>query len=57
VAGELPRHLDPDELSGHLLGVVLGIRVLARTRAKRHLLEAVAQPALALLDLPKFRKH
>jgi TetR/AcrR family transcriptional repressor of nem operon len=56
-AGQLPRHLDPDELSGHLLGVVLGIRVLARTRAKRHLLEAVAQPALALLDSPKSRKR
>jgi TetR/AcrR family transcriptional repressor of nem operon len=56
-AGQLPRHLDPDELSGHLLGVVLGIRVLARTRANRQLLEAVAQPALALLDPPRSRPH
>ena len=56
-AGQVPRELDPDEASSHLLGVVLGIRVLARTRAKRCLLEAVAQPALALLDPPKSRKH
>ena len=56
-AGQVPRGLDPDEASSHLLGVVLGIRVLARTRAKRRLLEAVAQPALALLDPPKSRKH
>ena len=56
-AGQVPRNLDPDEASSHLLGVVLGIRVLARTRAKRRLLEAVAQPALALLDRPKSPKH
>jgi hypothetical protein len=31
---------------------VLGIRVLARTGAKRGLLEGVARPALELLDLP-----
>ena len=56
-AGQVPRELDPDEISSHLLGVVLGIRVLARTRAKRRLLEAVAQPALALLNPPKSRKR
>jgi TetR/AcrR family transcriptional regulator, transcriptional repressor for nem operon len=33
-----------------LLGVLLGIRVLARTRPERALLEGVARPALALLD-------
>jgi TetR/AcrR family transcriptional repressor of nem operon len=33
-----------------LLGVVLGIRVLARARPQRALLEGVARPALALLD-------
>lgn len=56
-AGQVSRNLDPDDASSHLLGVVLGIRVLARTRALRRLLEAVAQPALALLDPPKSRKH
>jgi TetR/AcrR family transcriptional repressor of nem operon len=48
--GKVPRDLDPDEVSGHLLGVVLGIRVLARTGAKRGLLEGVARPALDLLE-------
>ena len=56
-AGQVPRQLDADEAASHLLGVVLGIRVLARTRARRRVLEAVAQPALALLDPPKSRKH
>jgi TetR/AcrR family transcriptional repressor of nem operon len=52
-AGQVPRKLGPDEVSGHLLGVVLGIRVLARTGAKRRLLEGVARPALDLLDFPR----
>jgi hypothetical protein len=38
------------------LGVVLGIRVLARTGARRSLLEGVARPALELLDLPVRRR-
>jgi len=54
-ANQVPRKLDPDKVSGHLLGVVLGIRVLARTGAKRRLLEGVARPALDLLDSPKLR--
>jgi TetR/AcrR family transcriptional repressor of nem operon len=33
-----------------LLGVLLGIRVLARAKPERALLEGVARPALALLD-------
>jgi TetR/AcrR family transcriptional repressor of nem operon len=49
LAGQVPRTLDPEEVSGHLLGVLLGIRVLARTGAKRRALEAVARPALGLL--------
>jgi TetR/AcrR family transcriptional repressor of nem operon len=52
-AGQVPRNLDPDDVSSHLLGVVLGIRVLARTGAKRRLLEGVARPALNLLELPR----
>jgi TetR/AcrR family transcriptional repressor of nem operon len=47
--GQLPRRIDADAMAGHLLGVVAGIRVLARTGAKRKLLEAVASPALDLL--------
>ena len=54
-AGRVPRQTDPDELAGHLLGVVLGIRVLARTGADRAQLEAVARPALRLLDPPRCR--
>jgi TetR/AcrR family transcriptional repressor of nem operon len=42
--------LDADETADHLLGVLLGIRVLARTGARRKALQAVAQPALALLE-------
>ena len=52
-AGQLPRKTDPDELADHLLGVVLGIRVLARTRADRAQLEAIARPALRLLDMSR----
>jgi TetR/AcrR family transcriptional regulator, transcriptional repressor for nem operon len=52
-AGQAPGKLDPDEASGHLLGVLLGLRVLARTGARRKLLEAAVRPALALLDQRK----
>jgi len=38
-----------DELARHLLGVLMGVRVLARIRPDRNLLEGVIQPALALL--------
>ncbi|MFZ5784358.1 MAG: TetR/AcrR family transcriptional regulator [Pseudomonadota bacterium] len=49
-AGQIPRNIDADEVAGHLLGVVLGIRVLARTGARRRALEEVAGPALRLLE-------
>jgi TetR/AcrR family transcriptional repressor of nem operon len=52
-AGEAPRALDAEEVAGHLLGVLAGIRVLARTGAPRKALESVARPALALLDRPR----
>jgi TetR/AcrR family transcriptional regulator, transcriptional repressor for nem operon len=52
-AHEVPRQTDPDELAGHLLGVVLGIRVLARTGANRAQLDAIARPALRLLAMPR----
>ena len=54
-ARRVPQQADPDELAGHLLGVVLGIRVLARTGVDRAQLEAVARPALRLLDMPRRR--
>jgi TetR/AcrR family transcriptional repressor of nem operon len=38
------------DLARLLLGVVLGIRVLARVRPDRAFLESLARPALALLD-------
>jgi TetR/AcrR family transcriptional regulator, transcriptional repressor for nem operon len=53
VAHQVPRQTDPDELAGHLLGVVLGIRVLARTGANRAQLDAVVRPALRLLAMPR----
>ena len=48
--GQIADALDADEASGHLLGVLAGIRVLARTGARRKTLESVARPALALLE-------
>jgi TetR/AcrR family transcriptional repressor of nem operon len=51
--GQAPKALDAEAVSGHLLGVLAGIRVLARTGAKRKTLEAVARPALALLERPR----
>jgi TetR/AcrR family transcriptional repressor of nem operon len=50
-AGELPTTADPEGLGRLLLGVLLGIRVLARTRPQRSLLEGVARPALELLGV------
>jgi TetR/AcrR family transcriptional repressor of nem operon len=60
-ARQLPKGTDADTMSAHLLGVVLGIRVLARAAAgsgaaKRRLLESVAQPALALLGASARRR-
>jgi TetR/AcrR family transcriptional repressor of nem operon len=49
-ADQVSRKIDAEEVSGHLLGVVAGIRVLARTGARRKLLEGVARPALDLLE-------
>ena len=49
-AGEVPQKLDCDDTAKLLLGVLLGIRVLARANPDRALLEGVARPALALLD-------
>lgn len=52
-AGQVSRTIDAEDVSAHLLGVLAGIRVLARTGAKRKLLEAVVRPALDLLEVKK----
>jgi TetR/AcrR family transcriptional repressor of nem operon len=49
--GTAPRGIDANDAARLLLGVLLGIRVLARSAPNRSLLEGVVRPALALLDL------
>ena len=53
-AGQLDRTISAassaEDLGGHLLGVLIGLRVLARVRPEENLLRAVVSPALALLD-------
>ena len=51
--GQISAKIDTEEMSRHLLGVLLGIRVLARTGARRKDLEAVARPTLELLEAPQ----
>lgn len=51
--GSTPPDRDPADLARLLLGVVLGVRVLARSNPQRDLLQGVARPALALLDWPQ----
>jgi TetR/AcrR family transcriptional regulator, transcriptional repressor for nem operon len=48
----VPPDRDPADLARLLLGVTLGVRVLARSKPQRELLEGVVRPALALLDWP-----
>src|SRR6202046_972397 len=48
--GTVPRNRVARDLARLLLGVLLGIRVLARSKPERALLPGVARPALALLD-------
>ena len=48
--GTVPRQHAATDLARLLVGVLLGIRVLARAKPDRALLEGVARPALALLD-------
>jgi TetR/AcrR family transcriptional regulator, transcriptional repressor for nem operon len=50
--GYFPPDRDPADLARLLLGVTLGVRVLARSKPQRELLEGVVRPALALLDWP-----
>jgi TetR/AcrR family transcriptional regulator, transcriptional repressor for nem operon len=48
--GTVPRERNAQDLARLLLGILLGIRVLARSKPERALLEGIARPALALLD-------
>jgi TetR/AcrR family transcriptional regulator, transcriptional repressor for nem operon len=48
----VPPDREPADLARLLLGVTLGVRVLARSKPQRELLEGVVRPALALLDWP-----
>ena len=48
--GTIPTGRDPADVARLLLGVVLGLRVLARAKPQRELLEGLARPALALLE-------
>src|SRR5258708_256915 len=54
--GTAPRGVDPNDTARLLLGVLLGIRVLARSAPNRSLLEGVVRPALALLDSPHHKR-
>lgn len=54
--GTITRSLSPESLAHHLLGVLMGVRVLARVRPERALLEGVVAPALALLDRSEGKK-
>ena len=50
--GSVPPDRAPADLARLLLGVTLGLRVLARSTPQRELLEGVVRPALSLLDWP-----
>jgi TetR/AcrR family transcriptional repressor of nem operon len=54
--GTAPPGIDARDTARLLLGVLLGLRVLARTSPNRFLLEGVTRPALALLDLPRRKR-
>jgi TetR/AcrR family transcriptional repressor of nem operon len=48
--GTVTRAIPAQDLARHLLGVLMGVRVLARARPERALLQGAVAPALALLD-------
>jgi TetR/AcrR family transcriptional repressor of nem operon len=48
--GSITKALSAEDLSKSLLGILLGIRVLARVRPERKLLEGLLRPVFALLD-------
>jgi TetR/AcrR family transcriptional repressor of nem operon len=54
--GTIARGLPAKDLARLLLGALLGIRVLARARPERELLEGIVRPVFALLDDHRRRK-
>jgi TetR/AcrR family transcriptional regulator, transcriptional repressor for nem operon len=50
--GTITKAHSAEDLSKSLLGILLGIRVLARVRPERRLLEGLLRPVFALLDSP-----
>jgi TetR/AcrR family transcriptional repressor of nem operon len=61
LAAQADKTVSPDIDAGDtarlLLGVLLGIRVMARTNPDRDVLEGIVRPALALLNLPRRKKR
>ncbi|APR39894.1 TetR/AcrR family transcriptional regulator [Paraburkholderia sp. SOS3] len=54
--GTIPGHTAPADLARTLLAVLMGLRVLARVRPQRSLLEGAARPAMELIGAtPKTR--
>ena len=51
--GTITRSTPAQELARHLLGILMGVRVLARVRPERTLLEGAVAPALAVLEAPR----
>lgn len=51
--GTISRTHSPTDLARLLLGLVLGLRVLARAGAEHELLESAIRPARALLEAPR----
>lgn len=52
VSGDIPSSVEPRDSARLFLAILLGIRVAARTKPERTLLEGMVRPALALLDHP-----
>jgi TetR/AcrR family transcriptional regulator, transcriptional repressor for nem operon len=50
--GAIAASVDPRDTARLLLGILLGVRVAARAKPERALLEGMVRPALALLDHP-----
>ncbi|MFA5949254.1 MAG: TetR/AcrR family transcriptional regulator [Hyphomicrobium sp.] len=50
--GTIKSSLPAKDLSSHLLGILIGVRVLARVWADQKRLEGAIRPAMALLDHP-----
>lgn len=55
--GTVSSAVDAGATARLLLGILLGVRVLARTRPQRDVLEGMVRPALALLVPPRKRKR